>query len=67
MLSYQAKMVGIKVIVTEESYTSIASLMDNDAIPVDKNGEKNQSTFSGKRVKRSWYSTGCGRLINELR
>ncbi|WP_256386496.1 IS200/IS605 family accessory protein TnpB-related protein [Hydrocoleum sp. CS-953] len=41
MLSYKAKMVGIKVILTEESYTSIASFMDNDKIPVYKNGEKN--------------------------
>ncbi len=64
MLSYKAKMVGIKVIFTEESYTSIASFIDNDAIPVYKNGDKNQSTFSGKRVKRGLYRTGCGRLIN---
>ncbi len=64
MLSYKAKMVGIKVILTEESYTSIASFMDNDAIPVYLNGEKNQSTFSGKRVKRGLYRTGFGRLIN---
>ena len=55
MLSYQAKMVIIKVIITEESYTSIASFMDNDAIPVYKNGDKNQSTFSGKRVKRGMH------------
>nr|WP_293103438.1 hypothetical protein [Okeania sp. SIO2F4] len=33
------------MIVTEESYTSKASFMDNDAIPVYKNGQKNQSTF----------------------
>ncbi|MGD1715378.1 IS200/IS605 family accessory protein TnpB-related protein [Dapis sp. BLCC M172] len=52
MLSYKATMVGIKVILTEKSYTSIASFMDNDTIPVYKNGEKNQSIFSGKRVKR---------------
>ncbi|MGD1715215.1 IS200/IS605 family accessory protein TnpB-related protein [Dapis sp. BLCC M172] len=45
MLSYKAKMVGIQVILTEESYTSIASFMDNDAIPVYLNGEKNQSTL----------------------
>ncbi|MGB3509062.1 MAG: hypothetical protein WBA93_07445 [Microcoleaceae cyanobacterium] len=52
MLSYQAKMVGIDVIITEESYTSKASFIDNDLIPVYKKGEKNQVSFSGKRVKR---------------
>ncbi|WP_293088262.1 IS200/IS605 family accessory protein TnpB-related protein [Okeania sp. SIO3B5] len=41
MLSYKAKMVGIQVILTEESYTSKASFMDNDAVPVYLNGEKN--------------------------
>ncbi|WP_367267580.1 hypothetical protein [Okeania sp. SIO2C9] len=57
-------MVGVKVILTEESYTSKASFMDNDVIPVYNNCEKNQSTFSGKRVKRGLYRTGCRRLIN---
>ena len=52
------------MILTEESYTSKASFMDNDVIPVYKNGEKNQSTFSRKRVKQGLYRTGCGRLIN---
>lgn len=64
MLSYKAEIVGIKVILTEESYTSKASFIDNDAIPVYKNGEENQSIFSGKRVKRGLYRTGSGRLIN---
>ncbi|MGB3402850.1 MAG: RNA-guided endonuclease TnpB family protein, partial [Microcoleaceae cyanobacterium] len=31
---------------------------------VYKAGEKNQLTFSGKRVKRGLYRTACGRLIN---
>jgi IS605 OrfB family transposase len=34
MLTYKAQLVGIKVIVTEESYTSVASFLDLDAIPV---------------------------------
>ena len=50
MLSYKAKMVGIDVILTEESYTSKASFIDNDLIPVYTEGEKNQVTFSGKRI-----------------
>ncbi len=52
MLSYKAKMVGIKVIITEESYTSKASFIDNDFLSVYKKDKKNQVTFSPKRVKR---------------
>ncbi len=67
MLSYKAKMVGINVIMTEESYTSASSFIDNDLIPVDNKGEKNQVTFSGKRIKRGLYRTASKGLINELR
>ncbi|MGB5768608.1 MAG: RNA-guided endonuclease TnpB family protein, partial [Crocosphaera sp.] len=64
MLSYKAEMVGIKVILTEESYTSKASFMDNDSLPVYKKGQKNQVTFSGKRVKRGLYRTRNRKLLN---
>ena len=64
MLSYKAAMVGIKVVLTEESYTSKASFIDLDSIPVYIQGEKSKSTFSGKRVKRGLYRSGNGRLIN---
>ncbi|NET40737.1 transposase [Okeania sp. SIO2B3] len=64
MLSYKAKMVGIDVIITEESYTSASSFIDNDLIPVYKEGEKNHVTFSGKRIKRGLYRTASKRLIN---
>ncbi|NEO56556.1 MAG: IS200/IS605 family element transposase accessory protein TnpB [Okeania sp. SIO3B5] len=64
MLSYKAKMVGIDVIITEESYTSTSSFIDNDLIPVYNKSEKNQVTFSGKRVKRGLYRTASKRLIN---
>ncbi|NEP82289.1 MAG: hypothetical protein F6K39_31575, partial [Okeania sp. SIO3B3] len=60
-------MVGIDVIITEESYTSKASFIDNDLIPVYNKSEKNQVTFSGKRIKRGLYCTASKRLINELR
>ena len=33
MIEYKANKVGIKVVVTEESYTSKASFLDNDYIP----------------------------------
>ena len=55
MLSYIAEMVGIKVIFTEEYYTSKASFLDNDPIPVYQKCKKNQVTFSGKRVNRGLY------------
>ena len=64
MLSYKAEMVGIKVIITEESYTSKASFLDNDPVPVYQKGQKNQVTFSGKRVNRGLYCTGKRKLIN---
>ncbi|MGK7919786.1 MAG: hypothetical protein AB4080_07225 [Trichodesmium sp.] len=64
MLSYKAEMAGINVIITEESYTSASSFIDNDLIPVYKKGEKNQVTFSGKRVKRGLYRTANKGLIN---
>nr|WP_293162623.1 IS200/IS605 family accessory protein TnpB-related protein [Okeania sp. SIO2C9] len=64
MLSYKAKMVGIDVIITEESYTSKASFIDNDLIPVYTEGEKNHVTFSGKRVKRGLYCSASIGLIN---
>ncbi|WP_287279005.1 MULTISPECIES: IS200/IS605 family accessory protein TnpB-related protein [unclassified Okeania] len=52
MLYYQAKIVEINIIITEESYTSKASFIDNDLIPVYNKGQKNYVIFSGKRVKR---------------
>jgi putative transposase len=61
MLTYKAELAGIKVILTEESYTSKASALDNDFLPVY--GE-NTPKFSGKRVKRGLYQTSNGCLIN---
>lgn len=64
MLSYKADMVGIKVIITEESYTSKASFLDNDPLPIYQKGQKNKVTFSGKKVNRGLYRTGKRKLIN---
>ena len=61
MLVYKAQLVGIDVIITEESYTSKSSFLDNDPLP--KYGEK-KPKFSGKRVKRGLYRSGDGMLIN---
>ena len=65
MLTYKAELVGITVKVTEESYTSKASLLDLDPLPVrDPNNGGEKHTFSGKRVKRGLYRASDGRKIN---
>ncbi|MDQ2887590.1 MAG: transposase [Chloroflexota bacterium] len=65
MLTYKAELVGIRVQVTEESYTSQASLLDLDLLPVyDPNTGGEKHMFSGKRVKRGLYRASDGRKIN---
>jgi putative transposase len=64
MLTYKAEMVGIRVLLTEESYTSKASFLDHDPLPKWKNGKKSEQTFSGKRIKRGLYRAKDGTLIN---
>jgi len=66
MLTYKAELVGITVKLTEESYTSKASLLDLDPLPVrdPNNGGETKHTFSGKRVKRGLYRASDGRSIN---
>ena len=57
MLSYKCKLVGINVIVTEESYTSKCSFIDNEEI-------KKKEVYDGKRTKRGLYKSKDGKLIN---
>ena len=64
MLIYKAELVGINVLVTEESYTSKASLLDLDPLPIWKPNDETKHTFSGKRVKRGLYQASDGRYIN---
>ena len=51
------KMYQIEVIITEESYTSKCSFMDNEPI-------KKHKVYLGKRVKRGLFQTKDKRLIN---
>jgi putative transposase len=53
-------------VITEESYTSKASLLDLDSLPVREpnKSDEEQHTFSGKRVKRGLYCSSSGRAIN---
>ena len=57
MLSYKAKLEGINVIETEESYTSKCSFLDNEKICKHEN-------YKGKRIKRGLFKASNGKLIN---
>ena len=57
MLIYKAKLKGINVILTEESYTSKCSFLDNEDI-------KKHDVYKGKRVKRGLFKSSNGTLIN---
>ncbi len=57
MLTYKAQLVGIQVILTEESYTSKCSFLDRE--PIGKH-----ERYTGKRVKRGLFRASDGRTIN---
>ena len=56
-LEYKCKLEGIKVILTEESYTSKCSFLDNEPL-----GKKD--VYLGKRIKRGLFRSSKNRLIN---
>ncbi|HHP7232815.1 MAG TPA: RNA-guided endonuclease InsQ/TnpB family protein [Xenococcaceae cyanobacterium] len=55
---------GLNYIEQEESYTSKASAVDQDEIPVYNADNPVKPKFSGRRVKRGLYKTKTGHLIN---
>ena len=57
LLRYKAELVGICVVVSEESYTSKCSFLDLE--PVGK-----QEVYAGKRVKRGLFQAASGRHLN---
>jgi IS605 OrfB family transposase len=61
-IQYKAEAVGIDVVFTEEAYTSKASFLDRDSLPVYQKGSKPE--FSGERVKRGLYRSREGVLLN---
>ena len=63
-ISYKAEFYGIKVIITEESYTSKASFVDRDKMPVYRMEDIDSCIFNGKREERGLYRTGNGIFIN---
>jgi putative transposase len=65
VLGYKLGSHGIELVVANESYTSKASLVDDDKMPKRYNPKaKNKPTFSGKRVKRGLYKSNNGTLLN---
>ena len=54
---------GIKLILTEESYTSASSYLDLDELP-QYGAKPKEWQPSGRRVKRGLYKTSAGFLIN---
>lgn len=57
MLTYKAELVGIQVIMSEESYTSKCSFLDLE--PIGKH-----ETYAGTRVKRGVFRARSGRCLN---
>jgi putative transposase len=57
MLTYKAKLAGIRVIEQEEAYTSKCSFLDLERI-------SKQKIYRGQRVERGLFRAGDGRLIN---
>lgn len=63
-LTYKAKLVGIQVILQEESYTSKASFLDSDPLPTYQANRLEKPVFSGTRIARSWYRASDGTVLH---
>ena len=57
MLTYKCEMLGINVIISNESYTSICSFLDNEKIC-------KHSNYMGERIERGLFKSSKGYLIN---
>ncbi|KMQ00613.1 transposase [Bacillus cereus] len=55
---------GIRFFKQEESYTSKASFLDKDPVPVWSKDDKTQYRFSGKRITRGLYQSKAGTCIH---
>ena len=62
-MTYKCLVKGIEVIEQEESYTSKASFLDEDEIPVYKDVQT-KPQFSGKRISRGLYKSKGGKTLN---
>ena len=57
MITYKCEKMGINVIVSNESYTSKCSFLDNEEI-------KKHDNYLGKRVYRGLFKSSKGYMIN---
>ena len=57
IIKYKAEVFGIKVLVTEESYTSKSSFLDLDTLPKFSDKPSVKPIFSGSRITRGLYKT----------
>lgn len=64
MIELKACEYGVTVVRNEESYTSKASFLDSDDIPVYVEGDKTKHRFSGKRIQRGLYRSSDGTVLN---
>ena len=55
---------GMKYIEQEEAYTSKASFLDLDELPVFNVDNPKKYEFSGKRITRGLYQSSDGRIVN---
>ena len=55
---------GMQYVEQEESYTSKASFLDLDFLPVYNADNPKEYKFSGKRIKRGLYRSSDGRIVN---
>lgn len=62
-LTYKCLAKGIEVVEQEESYTSKASFLDEDEIPVYENVQ-DKPRFSGRQVSRGLYKSKDGSVLN---
>jgi transposase, IS605 orfB family len=56
-LEYKCRLEGINIILTEESYTSKCSFLDNETIG-------KQESYLGKRIKRGLFRSAKNKIIN---
>ena len=64
MLTQKLEKVGLNVKVGEESYTSLASFLDWDTIPIFVPVKSSSYKFSGKRIKTKKYRSSDGTIIH---
>ena len=55
---------GIRFVKQEESYTSKASFLERDEMPVWSKDDKNTYQFSGQRITRGMYRSKSGKQIH---